>query len=145
LKCLLKLLETRYFYWNIREFLRKVLPMPDHEKIDYVEFPAKDLTLAKDFFTAAFGWVFTDYGPEYTAFAYEGLEGGFFKSDLSVSTDAGSALIVFYSKDLESTQSKVEDAGGGIIKPIFAFPGGRRFHFADPNGNEYAVWSDLGI
>jgi len=118
--------------------------MNEQEKINYVEFPAKDIEATKAFFNSAFGWTFVDYGPEYTAFSNEGLDGGFYKSDLSVSTEAGSALIVFYSKDLERTQSKIENAGGTIIKPIFSFPGGRRLHFGDPNGNEYAVWSDVG-
>ena len=117
--------------------------MNEHEKINYVEFPAKDLAATKTFFTTVFGWSFVDYGPDYTAFSNEGLDGGFFKSDQTVSTDKGSALIVFYSKDLEQTQKKIEAAGGSIIKPIFPFPGGRRFHFGDPNGNEYAVWSDV--
>ena len=116
--------------------------MNEHEKINYLEFPAKDIEAAKAFFTAAFGWSFVDYGPEYTAFSNEGLDGGFFKSDLSASTENGSALVVIYSRELENTQSKIESAGGKIIKPVFAFPGGRRFHFTDPNGNEYAVWSD---
>ena len=118
--------------------------MNEHEKINYVEFPAKDIEATKAFFISAFGWTFVDYGSEYTAFSNEGLDGGFYKSDLSVSTEAGSALIVFYSEDIERTQSKIENAGGTLIKPIFSFPGGRRFHFGDPNGNEYAVWSDVG-
>jgi len=118
--------------------------MNEHEKINYVEFPAKDIEATKAFFISAFGWTFVDYGPEYTAFSNEGLDGGFYKSDLSVSTEEGSALTVFYSKDIERTQSKIENAGGTIIKPIFSFPGGRRLHFGDPNGNEYAVWSDVG-
>lgn len=117
--------------------------MNEHEKINYVEFPAKDIDAAKSFFTTVFGWSFVDYGPEYTAFSNEGIDGGFFRSDLSACTENGSALIVFYSKDLEQTQAKIESAGGSILKPIFSFPGGRRFHFADPTGNEYAVWSDV--
>ena len=117
--------------------------MPEHEKINYVEFPAKDIEATKRFFNAAFGWAFVDYGPEYAAFSNEGLDGGFFKSDKVAITESGSALIVFYSKELEKTQEKVVSAGGSIIKPIFSFPGGRRFHFVDPNGNEYAVWSDV--
>ena len=116
--------------------------MNEHEKINYVEFPAKDIGATKAFFNSVFGWSFIDYGPEYTAFANEGLDGGFYKSNLTVSTENGSALIVFYSKALENTQLKIENAGGTILKPIFSFPGGRRFHFSDPNGNEYAVWSD---
>ena len=116
--------------------------MHPHEKINYVEFPAKNIAAVKAFFTEVFGWSFVDYGPEYTAFANEGLDGGFFKSDLTASTRNGSALIVFYSETLEQTQSKIEKAGGSIVQPIFSFPGGRRFHFTDPNGNEFAVWSD---
>jgi hypothetical protein len=116
--------------------------MNEHEKINYVEFPAKDLQAAKSFFTAAFGWSFEDYGPNYTAFSNEGLDGGFYKSELSCSVQQGSALIVLYSADLDQTQAKIERAGGSIVRPIFSFPGGQRFHFTDPNGNEYAVWSD---
>lgn len=116
--------------------------MNEHEKINYVEFPAKNIEATKAFFTAVFGWSFEDYGPEYAAFSDEGIDGGFYKSDLNVSTDNGSALIVFYSQGLENTQSKIESAGGSIIKPVYSFPGGRRFHFGDPNGNEYAVWSE---
>ena len=116
--------------------------MNEHEKINYVEFPSRDIEFTKAFFSSVFGWTFVDYGPEYTAFSNEGLDGGFYKSDLRVSTDTGSALVVFYSKTLQETLAKIENAGGAIIKPIFSFPGGRRFHFSDPNGNEYAVWSD---
>ena len=118
--------------------------MPRHEKINYLEFPAFDLDACKEFFSKAFGWVFTDYGPEYTAFSSSeaGLDGGFFKSELSVSTQTGSALIVFYSDKLEKTQAKIIESGGSIIQEIFSFPGGRRFHFVDPCGNEFAVWSE---
>lgn len=116
--------------------------MLEHEKINYVEFPAKDIPATKTFFTSVFGWSFEDFGPEYTAFSNAGLDGGFFQSDLVVSTSNGSALIVFYSQELEQTLAKIENAGGSVIKPTFSFPGGRRFHFGDPNGNEYAVWSD---
>ena len=119
--------------------------MKQHEKINYVEFPAKDIAATKRFFTAVFDWTFTDYGPEYIAFDNEGIDGGFYQSDQKCSTDNGSVLVVFYSEALEKTQAKIEAAGGKIIKPIFTFPGGRRFHFGDPNGNEYAVWSDIGV
>ncbi len=118
--------------------------MTNHQKINYVEYPVKNIEATKAFFTAVFGWSFTDYGPDYTAFTDAGLDGGFFKSDKSASTENGSALIVFYSKTLEETQSKIEAAGGKIIKPIFSFPGGRRFHFTEPSENEFAVWSDVG-
>lgn len=113
-----------------------------HEKINYLEFPSRDLAKTRAFFSTVFGWMFVDYGPDYTAFSNEVIKGGFFKSDLTCTTTNGSALIVFYSTALEKTLAKIEQAGGTITKPIFAFPGGRRFHFADPNGNEYAVWSD---
>ena len=116
--------------------------MNEHEKINYVEFPAKDLEATKAFFSADFGLSFTDYGPEYAAFSNQGIDGGFYQSSLSASCSNGCALIVFYSRDLEKTQAGITQAGGTIIKPVFTFPGGRRFHFADPNGNEYAVWSE---
>lgn len=116
--------------------------MNQHEKINYVELPAKDITAVKNFFISAFNWSFTDYGPDYSAFSNQGLDGGFFKSDKHSTTDNGAALIVFYSNDLEATLDKVKNAEGKIVRDIFSFPGGRRFHFTDPNGNEYAVWSD---
>lgn len=116
--------------------------MPAHEKINYVEFPARDLAATKAFFETVFGWSFTDYGPDYTAFANEGLDGGFFKAELCSTTENGGALIVFFSERLEETLSKVEAAGGQISKPIFSFPGGRRFQFLEPSGYEFAVWSD---
>ncbi len=117
--------------------------MKGHEKINYLEFPAKHIEKTKGFFTDVFGWKFIDYGPEYTAFSEAGIDGGFFKSQLTLSTEMGSALIVFYSEKLEETQMKIEHSGGTIVKPVYSFPGGRRFHFNDPNGNEYGVWSDL--
>ena len=114
-----------------------------HEKINYVEFPAKDMAATKKFFTEVFNWSFTDYGPEYMDVKDAGLDVGFYKSDLTARCADGSALIVFYSKELEATQAKIEKANGQITKPIFSFPGGRRLQFTDPNGNEYGVWSDL--
>ena len=113
-----------------------------HEKINYVELPAKDLAATKAFFESVFGWSFVDYGPEYTAFENQGLDGGFFQSDLASSTEKGAALIVFYSNELEATLAKVEKAGGSILRPIYSFPGGRRFHFTEPSGNEFAVWGE---
>ena len=116
--------------------------MPIHEKMNYVEYPSKNLEATKAFFQTAFGWSFADYGPEYATFSDQGLDGGFFQSDMAASTDNGSALIVFYSARLEETQAKITAAGGQIVKPIFAFPGGRRFHFTEPGGNEFAVWAE---
>ncbi len=107
--------------------------------INYIEFKAKDLDKIKDFYSTTFGWTFTDYGPDYTAFAESGLEGGFEKTDTEI---VNGALVVLYHQDLESIKTKVIDAGGIISKDIFSFPGGHRFHFTDPSGNELAVWSE---
>ena len=117
--------------------------MQQHEKLNYVEFPARDLAATRAFFIAAFGWEFAEFGPDYCAFAGQGLDGGFYRSELYADTRNGSALLIFYSDDLETTQASVEQAGGRIEKPIFEFPGGRRFHFSEPSGNEFAVWSPL--
>ena len=116
--------------------------MPVHGQLDYAEYPARDLDATRRFFAEAFGLEFTDYGPDYIAFARAGagLDGGFYRADLAARTDRGSALLVFYSARLEQTQAKVEAAGGTVVKPVFDFPGGRRFHFIDPSGNELAVW-----
>ncbi len=110
--------------------------------IDYVELPAKDLGQTKSFFSELFGWQFIDCGDDYCSFNDGRLEGGFYQSNNTVSTKTGSVLLVFYSAELEHAVGRVENAGGKIIKPIFSFPGGRRFHFADPNGNEFAIWSE---
>jgi len=119
--------------------------MNKHEKINYLELPSKDIAKTKEFFKEVFSWDFEDFGNEYTAFDDGTIKGGFFKSTLHCSMQNGSVLIVFYSSNLEETQNKVEKADGKIINEIFTFPGGRRFHFSDPTGNEYAVWSDLGV
>ena len=113
------------------------------KKINYIEFAAKDISQAKNFFSSVFGWQFKDYGPDYIAFSNQGVDGGFFKSDQNSSASNGAALMVFYSQDITATQAKIESAGGTILKPVFSFPGWRRFHFADPNENEYAVLTDV--
>jgi len=112
------------------------------EKISYIELPATDIEGTKQFFANAFGWEFIDYGPDYTVISGAGLDGGFYKSTLRATTETGSALVVLYSANLESSLARVESAGGKIVKPIFSFPGGSRFQFMDPSGNEYAVWSE---
>ena len=112
-----------------------------HEKINYVEYPACDIDATKRFFSEVFGWVFTDFGPDYTAFNHQGIEGGFYKSELKSNSDQGAALIVFYSEDLTHTYVKSTSHGGTIKTEIFDFPGGKRFHFTCPSGNEFAVWS----
>jgi uncharacterized protein len=119
--------------------------MNKHEKLNYIEFPARDIAATKVFFESAFGWTFKDYGPEYAAFTDEGLDGGFYKSDKSSMIDNGASLLMFYSEDIESSLARVQKAGGQISRPIFSFPGGRRFHFVEPSGNELAVWSDAGV
>lgn len=116
--------------------------MDNHNKINYLELPARNLEATKAFFSKTFGWSFQDYGPEYTSFTNAGIPGGFFKAELCANTENGSSLIVLYSNDLEAAYSKVLDAGGAIVKEIFLFPGGRRFHFNEPSGNEFAVWSE---
>jgi hypothetical protein len=116
--------------------------MTKNNKINYIEIPAQNIAATKVFFSEVFGWSFVDYGPDYCSFSAQGVDGGFFKSDLVVSTKNGSPLIVLYNNELEITQEKIFRAGGKIVKAIFSFPGGRRFHFSDTNGNEYAVWSE---
>jgi predicted enzyme related to lactoylglutathione lyase len=116
--------------------------MSKHEKIDYVEFPAKNMEATRAFFSKVFGWSFTDYGPEYMDCPDGGIMTGFFKADRASTTANGSALVTFYSSQLEETRARVEAAGGRIVKPVFSFPGGRRFQFTEPSGNEFAVWSD---
>ena len=116
--------------------------MNEHEKINYIELPSKDIALTKAFFEKTFNWSFEDFGPEYSAFSDAGINGGFFQSEQCSLTHNGAALIIFYSADLADTQAKIEAAGGSIIKAIFSFPGGRRFHFTEPCGSEFAVWSE---
>lgn len=109
-----------------------------HEEVQYIEFLSRDLEKIKAFYAASFGWKFTDYGPEYAAFEGTHVDGGFTLGE----PVKGSVLVILYSNDLEGTKEKIEKAGGRISKDIFTFPGGRRFHFEDPDGNELAVWSD---
>lgn len=109
---------------------------------DYIECPSSDLNKSRQFFTALFNWQFQDYGPEYLAFFDGRLAGGFFLSQNKMNADTGSALVVFYHDDIEKIKSRVITIGGNIKKDIFSFPGGRRFHFEDFTGNEFAVWSD---
>jgi len=115
-------------------------------KIDYVELasPAHDET--KAFYGAAFGWKFLDYGPSYAAFENAGIDGGFDQdADLEAGyeTSPRPPLIILYADDLEEVEATIIACGGTIKKPIFSFPGGRRFHFLDPSGNEMAVWSEI--
>lgn len=113
--------------------------MERDRRIDYIELPATDLPAIKRFYVDVFGWKFTDYGPDYTSFEDGRLAGGFTKEG---KVAKGGALVVMYADKLEALEAKVRQAGGTITKPIFSFPGGRRFHFTDPSGNELAVWSE---
>lgn len=108
-------------------------------RIDYIEMAATNIADIKRFYGDAFGWTFTDYGPDYTAFEDGQLSGGFYKADAA---RAGTVLVVIFALDLAAAEQRVRAAGGQVVKPPFDFPGGRRFHFADPSGNELAVWSD---
>ena len=114
-------------------------PVP--HKIDYVEFASADLAATGAFFAATFGWQFEEYD-SYLAFHGAGLDGGIYRAERTGRVDTGSVLIVFYSVDLAATERLVKQHGATIVKPAFAFPGGRRFHFTEPAGNEFAVWSD---
>ncbi len=109
-------------------------------RIDYIEFPATDIPATKHFYSDVFGWQFEDYGSEYTSFQDGRLAGGFQKVEQA---RPGGPLVVIYTTDLAAMEAKIKAAGGKIVRETFSFSGGRRFHFADPNGNELAVWSDL--
>ena len=112
----------------------------EHDRrVDYIEFPATDLEETKAFYSGVFGWEFTDYGPDYTSFTDGRIAGGFTKE---AKVTEGGPLVVLYSMDLAGIEAQVRASGGRIVREIFEFPGGRRFHFTDPNGNELAVWSD---
>jgi hypothetical protein len=114
-------------------------------QIDYIEFPATDIEATKRFYSQVFGWTFQDYGPDYTSFHDGRLAGGFNTGSLPAG-DGGAktrgTLVVIYASSLEETYAKVTQAGGKIVRETFGFPGGRRFHFSDPNGNELSVWSE---
>jgi predicted enzyme related to lactoylglutathione lyase len=109
----------------------------NNNKVNYIELKASDLTDIKTFYADVFGWSFTDYGPNYTAFKNSGLEGGF---EYSADPIVNGALVVLYHEDLAFIRQKIESAGCVINIPTFSFPGGERFHFLDPSGNELAVW-----
>lgn len=108
-------------------------------QIDNIEFNVTDIARSKVFYAAAFSWTFTDYGPTYTEFSDGRLTGGFTTGE---PVHPGGPLIILYADDLAGTQKRIEETGGRIVKPVFSFPGGRRFHFTDPDGYELAVWSE---
>ncbi len=110
-------------------------------RIDYVEFASGDPAASRRFFEQVFGWQFEDYGPDYTAFDDSELQGGFSRGTPSTS-ESGAPLLVLYAEQLAPVLARVEANGGRVTKPVFAFPGGRRFQFVEPGGNELAVWSE---
>lgn len=116
------------------------------QRIDYVEFSVGDIARSRDFYGKAFGWSFKDYGPSYCEFNDGRLTGGFALGGDGNPGGAiragGGPLVILYASDLAATQQRLEEAGARIVKPIYSFPGGRRFHFADLDGYELAVWSD---
>lgn len=111
----------------------------EDRRIDYIEFRVADIARSKDFYGRAFGWTFTDYGPGYCEFSDGHMTGGF---DASGSATPGGPLVVLYGTDLADLSRRIEAAGGKVVKPVFEFPGGRRFHFTDPDGYELAVWTE---
>lgn len=112
----------------------------DHDRrVDYIEFGATDLGRTKEFYEKVFGWRFQDYGPDYTSFQDGRLSGGFTKD---APVRPANPLVVIYAVQLEAIETKVKQAGGKIVRTTYSFPGGRRFHFTDPSGNELAVWTD---
>ncbi|MBU2978420.1 VOC family protein [Alteromonas sp. C1M14] len=115
------------------------------KSLSYLEYPSRSLPLTKAFFSQVFGWSFTDYGDQYTAFSLENVDGGFYLSDTVNDPHKGGALTVFYSDKLNEIREEIEQAGGVISQGIFAFPGGHRFHFKEPGGSEFAVWSDCHL
>jgi predicted enzyme related to lactoylglutathione lyase len=106
--------------------------------IDYIEFDASDIAATKQFYSQAFGWKFVDYGPDYSSFEDGRLAGGFRKGIVS----PGGTLVVVYVSDLAEAERRVKEAGGKIVKELFSFPGGSRFHFSDPSGNVLAAWHE---
>lgn len=118
---------------------------PENEcRIDYLEFPVSDIKKTKEFYSTVFGWTFEDYGPNYTSFVDGRLAGGFFtEPQVQSQVRSGGPLVVIYTTDLQGMHTKVVAAGGKIVRPEFEFPGGRRFHFTDPSGNELALWTNV--
>ncbi len=108
-------------------------------QINYIEFNVGEIGRSKDFYGSAFSWSFTDYGPAYCEFTDGRLTGGL--TTTGPVQASGGPLVVLYADDLAETQKRLEEVGARIVKPVFGFPGGRRFHFLDPDGYELAVWS----
>jgi predicted enzyme related to lactoylglutathione lyase len=118
----------------------EIMNQAEHDRrVDYIEFLTTDIEASKKFYSEIFGWEFTDFGPDYTSFVDGRIAGGFV---LSTEVLTGNPLVVLYSIDLEGIRDRIVENGGKVVREIFEFPGGRRFHFIDPGGNELAVWSE---
>ncbi|HEX4078090.1 MAG TPA: VOC family protein [Rhizomicrobium sp.] len=113
--------------------------MPADGTLDYIELPGPDIPATKRFYSAVFGWTFTDYGPDYAAFECTERRQGGFNAERKV-IESGGPLVVLYANDLDAMEIRVSASGAEILSR-HEFPGGRRFHFRDPNGNEIAVWT----
>lgn len=116
--------------------------MSTHHQIDLIEFPAdspEQLSQATKFFSDVFGWTYTNYGTEYSDTSGSGVMSGI---NATGGEGERKPLAVIYSTDIEATKAKITESGGTITADIYSFPGGRRFHFTDPAGNELAVWSE---
>lgn len=118
-------------------------PHPNNLRLDYIEFATRDVAAARAFYSTAFGWQFTDYGPDYTSFTDGRLAGGFFAHPDAPTTN--NPTVVIFASDLESAEQRVLAAGGHVVNPSHEFPGGRRFEFTDPTGLQLAVWSDVRV
>jgi len=112
--------------------------MSINNHINYIEFFVTDLTETKLFYGNCFGWEFEDFGPKYTAFSGSGVAGGFEFTDKPIIR--GGVLVVIYHENLKEVEEVIKANGGKIVVPIFSFPGGSRFQFLDPSGNELSVW-----
>ena len=120
--------------------VQRIIRMEHHNQITYIEIPVGNIADTKAFFTRVFGWQFTDQNGQYTCFHGAGVSGGFYQNPQTFTLAKGTPLLVIFSDNLSSTENEIRDAGGEISKNTFDFPGGKRFHFIDPNGNEFGVW-----
>ena len=114
--------------------------MREEGRIDYVEIPVTDLVKTREFFSELFGWSFQEWGADYFSFSDGRMDCGLRRAEEAA--PATGVLLIFYSENLERDRERVKELGATISQDIFDFPGGRRFHFVDPVGTEFAIWSD---
>ncbi len=113
-----------------------------HHALDYIELRVTDLAATRRFYEAAFGWQFNDYGPAYSGIRAPDGEGEVGGLDATTAPTPGGPLVLLFSDDLDASVAAVRAAGGEVVAEPYEFPGGRRFHFADPSGNELGVWAE---